>query len=94
MLKVSVLRGQMYSEEFKKHSLSTSETGAVLLGGGAVTSPLIPWNTCGMYCMAILQVRPAEYAPYAVYGILLPIVVILSVFLFPVNKGNRLKKNS
>ena len=86
--------GQMYSEKFKKHSLSTSETGAVLLGGGAVTSPLIPWNTCGMYCMAILQVRPAEYAPYAVYGILLPIVVILSVFLFPVNKGNRLKKNS
>ena len=70
--------GQMYSGEFERHGLSKSELGAVMLGGGAVTSPLVPWNTCGIYCMTVLQVRTSEYAPFAVYGILLPAVVILA----------------
>ena len=70
--------GQMFGAECEKRGISRAELGMVLLGGGAVTSPLIPWNTCGMYCMSILQVSAREYAPFAFYGMILPLAVILA----------------
>ena len=68
--------GQMYGDEYQRRGISRTELGAVLLGGGAVTSPLIPWNTCGVYCSTILQVKTASYLRYSFYGIILPLIVI------------------
>ena len=73
--------GQMYGEEYKRRNISEVELGATLLGGGAVTSPLIPWNTCGIYCMTILGVSPLAYARYAYLGMILPAVVIFLAWL-------------
>ena len=42
-----------------------------------VTSPLIPWNSCGAYLAAALGVSTLAYAPYAFFGLLSPIVTIL-----------------
>lgn len=69
--------GQMYAETYEKRGISKVELAAPLLGGGAVTSPLIPWNTCGIYCMTILGVSPTAYAPYAFFGMILPVITIL-----------------
>ncbi len=68
---------QMYADEYDRRGISRADLGATLLGGGAVTSPLVPWNTCGIYCMTILGVSPVLYAGYAFYGMLLPVVMIL-----------------
>ena len=73
--------GQMYAEGYEKQNISRVELASALLGGGAVTSPLIPWNTCGIYCMAILGVTPSAYAPYAYFTLLLPIAVIVFGFV-------------
>ena len=75
------LPGQMYAQAYRDHGLSKTSLGAALLGGGAVTSPLIPWNSCGFYCMSILAVSPAAYGRFALYGLLLPLVTILFGFL-------------
>lgn len=83
--------GQMYKEDFQRRGLTGKDLGAVLLGGGAVMSPLIPWNTCGMYCSAILQVSPAKYARYAWYGILLPVMVIAAGLISPKKNSRRSK---
>ncbi|MCF0146145.1 MAG: sodium:proton antiporter, partial [Eubacterium sp.] len=69
--------GQMYEEEYKKRNIDSKELASMLLGGGVVTSPLIPWNTCGIYCMTMLGVMPTEYAPFAFYCLLLPVVMII-----------------
>lgn len=73
--------GQMYAEEYEKRGISKAELASMLLGGGAVTSPLIPWNTCGIYCMTILGVMPLAYAPYSFYCIILPVIMVLFGFI-------------
>ena len=40
--------GQMYAEEFDKRGVSRDDLGTCLLAGAGATSPLIPWNTCGI----------------------------------------------
>ena len=73
--------GQMYAGEYEKRGLSHNTLGNVLGAGAAVTSPLIPWNTCGAYMTAILGVNALSYAPFAFFNLLLPIVVIIIGFV-------------
>ena len=80
---------QMYRESYDQRKIGRAELGATILGGGAVTSPLIPWNTCGIYCMTILGVSPLLYARYTFYGILLPAVTIMVPVFSAVRNSKR-----
>ena len=42
-----------------------------------VTSPLIPWNTCGMTQATVLGVPTLTYLPYCVFNYVCPMVSIL-----------------
>lgn len=42
-----------------------------------VTSPLIPWNTCGMTHATVLNVATLSYLPYCIFNILSPIMSII-----------------
>ena len=44
----------------------------ILLGGGASTSALIPWNTCGIFMSEVLGVSVPAYAPYAFFNWIMP----------------------
>lgn len=68
--------GQMFADEYGKRHLSQEDLSLALLGGGAVSSPLIPWNTCGIYCMGILGVGAAAYAPFAVFCLAMPVITV------------------
>ncbi len=72
------LPAQMYGKAWEAHDMERSDLGAALLGSGAVTSLLIPWNTCGIYITKMLGVSPAEFAPYAFFCLLLPVFMIWS----------------
>ena len=41
-----------------------------------MTSPLIPWNSCGAYMSGVLGVPTLSYAPWALFNILNPMVAI------------------
>jgi len=69
--------GQMYAEEHDRRGMSRVDLSRALLCGGAITSPLVPWNTCGIYCSGILGVATLSYLPYAFLGLLLPVLVIV-----------------
>lgn len=71
------LPGQMYEKTYADRNIDRSDLAVTLLGGGAVTSPLIPWNTCGIYVMTILSVPAVSYGPFAFYSIILPLTVVL-----------------
>ena len=83
--------GQMYGEACDRLKLGRDELGATLLGGGAVTSPLVPWNTCGIYCMSILGVSPVAYASHAYFGILMPVITILLGFFIVKSRSKEAK---
>lgn len=72
--------GQMFQQEYSRRGYSCEELGRTLLCGGAVTSPLIPWNTCGVYCRMVLGVGSVQYFPYAMLGLFLPVLCVVSGF--------------
>ena len=48
---------------------------------GTVTSPLIPWNTCGAYMSGVLGVSTASYLPFCFFNLLSPVLDVIYGFL-------------
>ncbi len=76
-----VVPGRMYAEEYEKQGLHPKTLSNALEGAGTVTSALVPWNTCGVFMAMTLGLGVAEYAPWAVFNWLMPIVVIVMAFM-------------
>ena len=76
--------GQMFAAEYDKRGMSRTGLGRTLLAGGAVTSPLVPWNTCGIYCASLLGVGALSYGPYAFFSLALPVLMIIYGFVHAV----------
>ncbi len=76
-----VMPGRMYKEEFKKRNLDQLNLSRSLEDGGTLTSPLIPWNTCGAYMHGVLMVHPFEYIFYAFFNVINPILAIIYAYL-------------
>jgi len=75
-----VVPGRMYAKTYKEMGLHPKTLSNALEGSGTVTSALIPWNTCGVYILSVLGVTTAQYAPYAIFNYLMPIMVIALSF--------------
>ena len=46
-----------------------------------MTSPLVPWNTCGAYMSGVLGVPTASYLPFCFFNLLSPILDVLYGYL-------------
>ena len=46
-----------------------------------VTSPLIPWNSCGAYMAATLGIASTSFAPFCFFNILNPLFTVAFAFL-------------
>ena len=44
---------------------------------GTLTSPLVPWNTCGAYMAATLGVATLAYLPYVFLSLINPVISII-----------------
>jgi len=75
-----VMPGRMYKEEFKKRNLHQLNLSRSLEDGGTITSPLIPWNTCGAYMHGVLGVHPFAYIFYAFFNLINPILAIIYAY--------------
>ena len=69
-----VVPGRMYAEEYRKTGLHPSVLSSALEGAGTVTSALVPWNTCGVYIRDTLSITVPEYAPFAMFNWLMPVI--------------------
>lgn len=76
-----LLPGRMYARAFRDKNLHSKNLSRALEDGGTVTSPLVPWNTCGVFIFATLGVGTFAYAPYAVLNYTIPIISIVMAFL-------------
>ncbi|NQZ28480.1 MAG: Na+/H+ antiporter NhaC [Colwellia sp.] len=75
-----VMPGRMFKDEYKRRELAPENLSRALEDGGTVTSPLIPWNTCGAYMQSVLLINPLEYAVFCFFNWLSPIIGIICAF--------------
>lgn len=71
-----VIPGRMYKRAFDERGLHPKNLSRALEDSGTLTSPLIPWNSCGAFMGATLGVNPLVYLPFAFLNLANPIVSI------------------
>ncbi len=69
-----VLPGKMYKQEFENRRLRHKNLSRILEDAGTVTSPLVPWSTCGAYMTSTLGIATITYLPFAFLNILNPFI--------------------
>jgi NhaC family Na+:H+ antiporter len=72
-----VIPGKMFKKAFEDRGLAPENLSRTLEDSGTVTSALIPWNTCGAYQSGVLGVSVADYAIYAIFNWLSPIMTLI-----------------
>ena len=75
-----VLPGKMYKAEFQRRGLDPRNLSRVVEDSGTLTSPLVPWNTCGAYMAGTLGVATIAYLPFAFFNLINPLVSIFYGF--------------
>lgn len=75
-----VLPSRAYRSAFQRAGLKPRMLSRTVEDAGTVTSPLVPWNSCGAYMSGVLGVSTLEYLPYAVFNIANPLIALLFAF--------------
>jgi NhaC family Na+:H+ antiporter len=65
-----VLPARMFMVSFRNRGLHPETLATAVENSGTVTSPLIPWNSCGAYMSAALGVSTFVYFPYCFFNFL------------------------
>lgn len=71
-----VIPGRMFKKAFDERKLHPKNLSRCLEDSGTLSSPLIPWNSCGAFMGATLGVNPLLYLPYAFLNLSNPLVSI------------------
>lgn len=71
-----VIPGRMYKSIYEERGLAPKNLSRVLEDAGTLTSPLVPWNTCGSFMSTTLGVATLAYLPYCFLNLINPLVSI------------------
>ncbi|PJE79554.1 Malate-2H(+)/Na(+)-lactate antiporter [invertebrate metagenome] len=74
-----ILNGSLYKNTYKEREFKPEMLSRLLEEGSLPTGFLLPWTTAGAFMTATLGVSPLDYAPYAFYVWLTPLVSLLLV---------------
>ena len=72
-----ILTGNMFRDIYDENGYEGRLLGRTTEDAVTVTSPLIPWNTCGMTQATILSVPTMTYLPYCFFNLISPLMSIL-----------------
>ena len=72
-----ILTGNMFRDIYDANGYEGRLLGRTTEDAVTVTSPLIPWNTCGMTQATILNVPTMVYFPYCFFNLISPLMSIL-----------------
>ena len=75
------LPGRMYAAAYDRQGMTRKDLALGIGVGGALTSALVPWNTCGVFMSGVLGVKTLHYLPFAFYnyGMLLAAVIYAAI---------------
>ncbi len=77
-----VVPGRMFAKTYRERGLKPEVLSRALEDSGTVTSPLIPWNTCGATQSVVLGVPVLSYLPFAFFNLISP---FMSIFMAAFN---------
>lgn len=72
-----VIPGRMYKESYDEMGLHPKNLSRALEDSATLTSPLIPWNTCGAFMIGALGLAPWTYIPYCFLNLINPILSVI-----------------
>jgi NhaC family Na+:H+ antiporter len=71
-----VIPGRMYKSAYDEAGLDPRNLSRALEDSGTLSSPLIPWNTCGATMIGFLGLTAWTYVPYCFLNLINPMVSI------------------
>jgi len=71
-----ILPARMFKAAFAERGFAPVVLSRAVGAAATPTSALIPWNSCGAYMAATLGVATWSYAPYAVFNLVSPLLVV------------------
>ena len=71
-----VLPARIFRIEFTRRGLAPTNLSRLAADCGTVTSPLVPWNSCGAFMAAVLGVPTLLYLPFCVFNIASPLLSV------------------
>jgi NhaC family Na+:H+ antiporter len=75
-----IVPGRMYRESFEQRRLHPKLLSRSLEDAGTLSSPLVPWNTCGAFMSTALSVSAGAYFPYAYLNLITPLIGLFLAF--------------
>jgi NhaC family Na+:H+ antiporter len=75
-----VLPARTFRAEFARRGLAPTNLSRLAADSGTVTSPLVPWNSCGAFMGAVLGVPTLVYLPFCFFNIASPLLSVLYGF--------------
>lgn len=75
-----VLPARTYRAEFANRGLAPTNLSRLTADSGTVTSPLVPWNSCGAFMSSTLGVSTLLYLPFAFFNIFSPLLSLVYGF--------------
>jgi len=79
----------MYAAQYDKQGMERRDLALGIGVGGAMTSALVPWNTCGIFMSSVLGISAAQYLPYAYYNIGMLFAAVIYAALRQYKTGKR-----
>ena len=75
-----VVPGRMFSSSYKKYGLDPKNLSRTLEDTATVTSPLVPWNTCGATHAGVLGISTFIYLPYCFFNLISPLMTLIFAY--------------
>ena len=82
-----VVPGRMFRNAYQNFNYHPKNLSRALEDSGTVTSPLVPWSSCGAYNSGVLGVPTLHYLPFCFFNLLSPLIGV-----FVASMGQRLQE--
>ncbi len=76
-----IFGGQIFKESFEEDGLRKTMLSRCLEEGATLSTPLIPWTTAGAFYTGVLGLATLEYAPWAFFNYINPLLSIILAYL-------------
>ncbi|MDA0706361.1 MAG: Na+/H+ antiporter NhaC [Proteobacteria bacterium] len=76
-----IFGGQIFKDSYEAHNLEKHMLSRCLEEGATLSTSLIPWTTSGAFITGVLAISPLEYAPWAFFNYVNPLLSIALAYM-------------
>jgi NhaC family Na+:H+ antiporter len=76
-----IFGGQIFKDSYEEDNLEKHMLSRCLEEGATLSTSLIPWTTSGAFITGVLAMSPLEYAPWAFFNYINPLLSIILAYM-------------